>query len=159
MCRFRFKNQLAKFGEKLFKMTALSSLPPDFGYVILTAVASIFMMAYLAERVSFARKTHKVEYPTMYSPDNALFNCYQRGHGNTMESYPQFLVLLLLAGIGFPRASSILGAIWIVSRFSYAHGYYTGDPAKRMRGVYGYIGLLGLIGLSVTNALRLLEVV
>ncbi|XP_054753465.1 glutathione S-transferase 3, mitochondrial-like [Lytechinus pictus] len=138
-------------------MTALAGLPSDFGYVILTAVASAIMVGYLAERVSFARKAHKVEYPTFYSPDNQLFNCFQRAHANTLENYPQFLMLLFLAGIGFPRASSILGVIYIVGRISYAHGYYTGDPSKRMRGVYGYIGLLGLLGLSVTNALRLLE--
>eukprot|EP00057_Strongylocentrotus_purpuratus_P021383 XP_011675857.1 PREDICTED: microsomal glutathione S-transferase 3-like [Strongylocentrotus purpuratus] len=89
-------------------MTAMAGLPADFGYVILTAVASAFMVGYLAERVAFARKTHKVEYPTFYSPDNQLFNCFQRAHGNTLENYPQFLMFLLLAGIGFPRASSVL---------------------------------------------------
>ncbi|XP_071495523.1 glutathione S-transferase 3, mitochondrial-like [Diadema antillarum] len=138
---------------------ATVTLSADFAYVMLTGVASVIMLAFLGERVGVARKIHKVEYPMMYSPDNMLFNCSQRAHQNTLENYPQFLMLLFLAGIGFPRAASVCGLVWIVSRFSYAYGYYTGDPAKRMRGVYGYIGLLGLLGLSITNALRLLEIV
>jgi len=32
------------------------------------------------------------------------------------------------------------------------------DPAKRMRGAYGYIGLLGVILLSISVALKLLGV-
>ncbi|XP_030850178.1 microsomal glutathione S-transferase 3-like, partial [Strongylocentrotus purpuratus] len=103
----------------------LQDLPRNFGYVILTAVASAFMVGYLAERVAFARKALKVKYPTFYSPDNQLFNCSQLAHGNTLETYPQFLMFLFIAGIGFPEASSVLGAICIVSHMSYAHGYYT----------------------------------
>uniref|UniRef100_A0A3B4ZY33 Microsomal glutathione S-transferase 3b n=1 Tax=Stegastes partitus TaxID=144197 RepID=A0A3B4ZY33_9TELE len=52
--------------------------------------------------------------------------------------------------------ASVLGAIWVTSRLSYAWGYYTGDPAKRMNGAYGYIGYLGVIVLSICVALQLL---
>ncbi|KAG9331024.1 hypothetical protein JZ751_020433 [Albula glossodonta] len=56
-------------------------------------------------------------------------------------------------------AASVLGVIWVTSRFSYAWGYSTGDPAKRMQGVYGYIGLFGVIFLSISVALQLLGVI
>ncbi|CAJ0902608.1 11537_t:CDS:2 [Entrophospora sp. SA101] len=56
-----------------------------------------------------------------------IFNCYQRAHQNTLETYPQFLFLLTF------------------SRVAYAKGYQTGDPVKRGRGRFGTIGLLGLL--------------
>uniref|UniRef100_A0A3Q4GV08 Microsomal glutathione S-transferase 3b n=1 Tax=Neolamprologus brichardi TaxID=32507 RepID=A0A3Q4GV08_NEOBR len=53
-------------------------------------------------------------------------------------------------------SACVLGVIWVTSRFSYAWGYYTGDPAKRMNGAYGYIGYFGVIILSISVALQLL---
>lgn len=132
-------------------------IPNEFGYVILTIVASMLMLIYLALKVGKARKMYNVPYPTMYHQTNMAYNCYQRAHQNTLEVYPQFLVLMLCAGIKYSCASSILGLIWIVSRIVYAHGYYTGDPAKRNLGAFGYIGYFGLLGLSISTALSLLK--
>ncbi len=44
------------------------------------------------------------------------------------------------------------------SGFSWIRVLSVLDPAKRMRGVYGYIGLFGVILLSISVALKLLGV-
>ena len=132
-------------------------LPSEYGYVVLTATGSVFMNAYLAHQVGQARKRFEVNYPTMYDDSKPVYNCYQRAHQNTLENYPQFLVLLTFGGLSQPIVASVFGSIWIASRFFYAHGYYTGEPAKRNRGAFGYIGLLGLIGLSAWTGVSLLK--
>ncbi|XP_010877546.1 microsomal glutathione S-transferase 3b [Esox lucius] len=139
-------------------MDILELLPSSFGYVILTYLYSWFMLSYLGFKVGGARKKYDVKYPTMYSDTNQVFNCIQRAHQNTLEIYPQWLVFQTIAALVYPISASVLGAIWVTSRFSYAWGYYTGDPAKRMNGVYGYIGYLGVIILSISVALQLLGV-
>ncbi|XP_041809317.1 microsomal glutathione S-transferase 3b [Chelmon rostratus] len=139
-------------------MDILTMLPSSFGYVIFTYLYSWIMVTYLAIKVGGARKKYKIEYPTMYSDKDPVFNCIQRAHQNTMEVYPLWLVFQTIAGLVYPLSASVLGAIWVTSRFSYAWGYYTGDPAKRMKGAYGYIGYFGVIILSISVALQLLGV-
>ncbi|XP_053191687.1 microsomal glutathione S-transferase 3b [Scomber japonicus] len=139
-------------------MDILTVLPSSFGYVIFTYLYSWFMLAYLGVKVGLARKKYGVKYPDMYSDKDPVFNCIQRAHQNTLEIYPQWLVFQTIAALVYPATASVLGIIWVTSRFSYAWGYYTGDPEKRMRGVYGYIGSLGVIILSICVALQLLGV-
>ncbi|MCI4376809.1 hypothetical protein PGIGA_G00192770 [Pangasianodon gigas] len=140
-------------------MEILDILPANFGYVILTYFYSWVMLTYLGVNVGRARKKYDVKYPTMYSTKDEIFNCIQRAHQNTLEVYPQWLVFQTIAALVYPTAASVLGVIWVTSRFSYAWGYYTGNPAKRMNGAYGYIGLLGVIILSLSVALQLLGVI
>ncbi|KAG7334431.1 hypothetical protein KOW79_002838 [Hemibagrus wyckioides] len=137
-------------------MEILDLLPANFGYVILTYFYSWVMLTYLGVNVGRARKKYDVKYPTMYSTKDDMFNCIQRAHQNTLEVYPQWLVFQTIAAIVYPTAASVLGVIWVTSRFSYAWGYYTGNPAKRLNGAYGYIGLFGVIILSLSVALQLL---
>ncbi|XP_075883681.1 microsomal glutathione S-transferase 3b [Nelusetta ayraudi] len=139
-------------------MAVLNALPSEFGYVILTYLYSWIMLAYLATKVGSARKKYNVKYPNMYSDKEPIYNCIQRAHQNTLEIYPQWLVFQTIAALVYPLSASVLGCIWVTSRFSYAWGYYTGDPAKRMYGVYGYIGYLGVIFLSISVALQQLGV-
>uniref|UniRef100_UPI0035900FD0 glutathione S-transferase 3, mitochondrial-like n=1 Tax=Myxine glutinosa TaxID=7769 RepID=UPI0035900FD0 len=138
-------------------MGSLDFLPDEFGYVVLVFLYSWGMNMYLASRVMNARKTYNVKYPQMYCDKSHLFNCVQRAHQNTLEALPFWMIFQLIAGLAYPVAAAVLGAIWVTSRFTYAHGYYTGDPEKRLRGAYGYIGLFGLLTLSLYTALQSLH--
>eukprot|EP01027_Heterolobosea_sp_BB2_P000098 GEZU01000154.1.p2 GENE.GEZU01000154.1~~GEZU01000154.1.p2 ORF type:complete len:138 (+),score=46.99 GEZU01000154.1:93-506(+) len=130
-------------------------VPEQYGYVVLTAVASVFLLQYLGIKVGMARKKFNVKYPTMYDDSKPHFNCYQRAHQNTLENYTQFVMLLLLGGLQYPLVATAAGILYIISRVVYAHGYYTGDPDKRNRGAFGYIGLLTLIGCAIAFGFRL----
>ncbi|EFX85348.1 microsomal glutathione S-transferase 3-like [Daphnia pulex] len=132
-------------------------LLPHYGSVILVGIASAFLLTWQGIQVGKMRKKFKITYPTMYSNDNTLFNCYQRAHQNTLENYPQFLMLLFIGGLQYPLVTAVAGLVWIAGKVSYSLGYYTGDPAKRMRGGYSYIGLLTMLGTSLCFAFKLLE--
>ena len=129
-------------------------LPKDFSYVIFCIVYTIIMNIYLSIQVGKARKQYKVDYPAMYSDKSQIFNCIQRAHQNTLEQLPLFLVTLIIVGVPFPRFSALCGAVFVTSRFSYAWGYYTGDPKKRLNGEYGFAGMLGLLGGLIYIGLR-----
>uniref|UniRef100_A0A1B6C1V1 Glutathione S-transferase 3, mitochondrial n=1 Tax=Clastoptera arizonana TaxID=38151 RepID=A0A1B6C1V1_9HEMI len=139
-------------------MSTTITLPSEYGYVILVGVGSAFMLVWKGIKVGQARKKFGVNYPTMYSPTNDVFNCYQRAHQNTLENYPQFLMMLLLGGLEHPLISAAAGSTWVLGRIAYARGYYTGDPSKRMQGGFSYIGLLTLLGVTTKLALRLIGI-
>ena len=87
------------------------AVAPEYGYVILVAVAIAFLMTFLGVRVSQARKKYNVpvrlacvlvssahrlpQYPTMYAEASHAhannFNCVQRAHQNW---YAYFVYLL-----------------------------------------------------------------
>ncbi|XP_069697909.1 glutathione S-transferase 3, mitochondrial-like isoform X1 [Periplaneta americana] len=133
------------------------TVPGEYGYVILVAVGSAFVLTWKAMQVGKARKKFNIPYPTMYSPDNTQFNCIQRAHQNTLENYPQFLLLLLVGGLEWPVASAGAGIVYLAGRIAYARGYYTGDPKKRAYGAFGYLGLFTLLGATSRFAFRLIN--
>lgn len=135
----------------------LEALPTDYGFVVLTAVGSVFVNWWLAFNVMKARKEHNVKYPALYSPDNEKFNCVQRAHQNTLETYPQFLILLTFGGLQYPKISAGAGAVYLLGRIAYALGYYTGDPEKRRWGSFGFVGSLLLIGNTISFAAHQLK--
>lgn len=132
------------------------SLPEGYGYVVLTGVASNFVNMWMAINVGRARKKYEVKYPIMYS-DNEKFNCIQRAHQNTLENYPQFLLLLFVGGLQYPKISAGAGLLYLLGRIAFARGYYTGEPDKRKYGSFGYIGLLTLLGNTVSFACHQLQ--
>ncbi|KAK8393741.1 hypothetical protein O3P69_006802 [Scylla paramamosain] len=91
---------------------------PEYGYCVLVAVGSSFMLVWKAMK---------------------------RAHQNTLENYPTFLMLLLLGGLQHPVLSAAGGVVWCLGRIAYATGYYTGDPRKRTRGMFGYLGLIAML--------------
>nr|CAD7586470.1 unnamed protein product [Timema genevievae] len=113
------------------QIIATISVPSSYGYVVLVAASSTFVIMWKAIQVGKARKKYNIQYPTMYSPDNVQFNCIQRAHQNTLENYPQFLTLLLLGGLEWPIVSAVGGALWLLGRIVYAQGYYTGANLSR----------------------------
>ncbi|RHZ88156.1 hypothetical protein Glove_26g256 [Diversispora epigaea] len=136
----------------------------EFGYVIITGIVSIFVTVYLGQSVGMARRKAGVPYPFMYATaeeakndhKKMIFNCHQRAHLNTLEFYPQFLFILVMGGLKYPILSSIGGVIYILGRLAFAWGYQTGDPSKRLRGAFGYIGIFILVGTSIASAISLL---
>ena len=109
----------------------------------------------------------------MYSKDSRVFNCIQRAHQNTLENLPQFFFLLTIGialhdryfktlrmfvfcpgGLSMPKLSAAAGWVWVAGRGVYALGYSTGDPAKRVRGAFGYLGLFTLLGCAIKTALQ-----
>jgi len=53
-------------------------MPRDYGYVVLTAISSVFVLMWMGFKVGAARKKYNVQYPTMYSNNSDQFNCVQR---------------------------------------------------------------------------------
>ncbi|ESO88900.1 hypothetical protein LOTGIDRAFT_209813 [Lottia gigantea] len=130
-------------------------IPSEYGYVILVLPATWIVLTILAMNVMKARKKYKVEYPNLYS-NNHNFNCVQRAHQNTLENLTFFIMFLLAGGLQFPKLCAASGVLYLISRLVYAYGYYTGDPAKRNYGAFGYIGLMTLIVCTVITGLNML---
>eukprot|EP01112_Ceratiomyxa_fruticulosa_P022655 TRINITY_DN8378_c0_g1_i1.p1 TRINITY_DN8378_c0_g1~~TRINITY_DN8378_c0_g1_i1.p1 ORF type:complete len:150 (-),score=16.39 TRINITY_DN8378_c0_g1_i1:99-548(-) len=139
------------------------TLPSEFSLVIGTGVASAFLLGWLGSRVSKQRKALGVELPSLYADaaearvdkKKHLFNCYQRGHQNALETYPWVLMTLLIGGAKHPLIASAAGWVWIVGRALYAIGYSSGEPKNRSWGFIFHIGELLLIGATVSTALTI----
>nr|ABI14208.1 MAPEG family protein [Pfiesteria piscicida] len=131
-------------------------LPADYGYVVLAHGLPWISNTYLTVQVAMARKKYHVEYPALYAdkdhPQADEFNCVQRAHQNTLESWAPVQLLMAFNGIMFPRFAASCGAIWAVGRIIYGHGYARKGPKGRMAG--GMLSHLGdmplLIGCFVT---------
>ncbi|OCL05958.1 membrane-associated proteins in eicosanoid and glutathione metabolism [Glonium stellatum] len=131
-------------------------VPSEYGYVVLTAVSTFVLASWHGIRVGGYRKAAKVPYPYEYasyeqiqtaSPDKQkamyLFNCAQRAHQNYNENLTSALGALLIAGLGYPRAAAITGAVWAVNRVVYAIGYTKAEEKGAQSGGKGrYYGLL-----------------
>lgn len=120
-----------------------------------------------AGRVGVFRKPSGIMYPKQYAENSDmsaatpeqkkkmyLFNCAQRAHGNFLENAPSFIPALLVAGLRYPVASSIMGVGWILSRIAYAIGYTRADRDDGKGRLVGapfwlfQIGLYGMVGWS-----------
>lgn len=88
-----------------------------------------------------------------------IFNAAQRSHGHLLENMSQTMLFMLVAGLGYPRASAGLGVGWILNRILFAYGYTT---STKPNGDGRYLGLgfwlcqAGLWGLTCSVGLKLL---
>ncbi|GAA5999325.1 MAPEG family protein [Rhodotorula paludigena] len=144
------------------------ALPADYAYVAAVGTVGVYsLLTFATIKVSNARKAANVAYPAPYA-ENAvadrdvkakIFNCAQRAHANTLENLPLFLLTLFHSGLYRPRFAAAAGAIWIAGRIAYIAGYSTGNPAKRQRGVFAYLGFLPLFFFSSYKAISSLPIV
>ncbi|KAF4318055.1 hypothetical protein BBO99_00007644 [Phytophthora kernoviae] len=137
-------------------------LQPAHGYIPLLVVLLVFVNFWCGSKVGKARKLYGIDYPQMYAEESdknaKAFNCVQRGHQNILENVPPFLALLFTSAVYHPNVAAIASLVRILSFIVYMRGYSSGDPKKRLQGLFGYFGLLVSIGLSVEAGLRLLGV-
>ncbi|KAG2201746.1 hypothetical protein INT47_002006 [Mucor saturninus] len=141
------------------------TVPSEYGYVLAVAVASALYTFSLGIKVGGARRAAKVPYPYLYAekdeaekdPKKNVFNCTQRAHQNTLEILPIYNTLLLVGGLKYPEVSAAAGALFILGRVVYVSGYVTGDPAKRTRGAFGFLGLVTLLGTASATVYNLLK--
>ncbi|BFZ58774.1 hypothetical protein PYCC9005_005839 [Savitreella phatthalungensis] len=151
--------------------TALGLTNPAYGWVLTTAVGAVLVNQWHSTYVFSWRKASGVKYPATYASDGQIesqkelplekqlylrFNCAQRAHANYMETLPQFLVLLLIGGLGFPEYASVAGAIWLAGRVTYAVGYAKGEPKKRYNGMFFFIGLISLLVMTPISLYRII---
>ncbi|KAI8975520.1 hypothetical protein BDF20DRAFT_822741 [Mycotypha africana] len=145
-------------------MTAIV-IPSEYGYVLAVAVASTLHLFSIGFKVSGARKAAKVPYPYAYAerseaekdPKKNIFNCAQRAHQNSLELFPIFSTLLLVGGLKYPQLSAGAGAFFLLGRMFYVNGYVSGEPSKRMRGIWGMFGIATLLGTSCATVYHLLS--
>ncbi|CAF1344222.1 unnamed protein product [Adineta steineri] len=144
-------------GPKLFTFV----LSREHGYAAGVALSSWVVLQYMGVNVMKARKRFNVDYPALYAsdshPQSKAFNCVQRGHQNTLENYPQFLLMLGLGSIQYPLISSIGGAIWLIGRLVYFQGYASGQPEKRQYGAFQYIGMFAMMGCAIKTVYDLIR--
>ena len=97
-------------------MALTLTLPPEYGYVILTASLSVFVNEWHAFRMGSFRKAAKMPFPNAYatadeakeSKERYLFNCAQRAHANWGEHWPGLLVGLAAGGLKCEFLASLI---------------------------------------------------
>ncbi|KAF2861858.1 hypothetical protein K470DRAFT_269390 [Piedraia hortae CBS 480.64] len=142
----------------------MSALPENYGFVILTIVASFFLSAWHSFRCTPFRKRAGIPYPKSFADSNDfatannekkqalyLFNCAQRAQGNWQENHPSVALAVLIAGLRYPVTASVMGLGWMVNRVVYAVGYTNKEQKEgrgRLRGSAGWFVQLGLFLLA-----------
>lgn len=80
----------------------------------------------------------------------------QRAHYNYLENLSNSMGFTLLAGLFFPEAAAIAGAIIIVGRFLYGQGYRARGPLGRYPGgMIAPLATMALLGMTIFGAVRL----
>lgn len=91
-------------------------------WIVLVTLASLFFYAWTGNQVSSARR--KFNIPAPATTGNADFERVFRVQMNTLEWLPLFLGCLWIFSLYWDdRATALIGAVWIVGRILYAHGY------------------------------------
>ncbi|KAL7005745.1 hypothetical protein EMMF5_004660 [Cystobasidiomycetes sp. EMM_F5] len=88
------------------------------------------------------------------NPAAKIFNCAQRAHGNTLENVHTLIVMTVWTGVLYPKFAAGACMVYLAGRIAYTLGYTTGDPKKRMRGTFGYLGFVPLLFSSLYTSYR-----
>jgi len=125
-------------------------LSDDYGYVLASLFLTFITNFVLTYLVIWARKKYHVKYPLLYAtgstPDAIAFNCTQRAHQNTLESWAPFCITLLLVGLWYPIFAAVCGLLWSIGRLIYGFGYSFGGPSGRTPGaIFSHLGDIPLL--------------
>jgi len=92
-----------------------------------------------------------------HGKENAyFFNCYQRAHGNFLDSVNTVRIFTVWVALFNPKYAAIFCAIYCVGRVKYGIDYSTNGPdARRVGGIISHLGDLPLICMSIYYALNL----
>lgn len=149
-------------------MSLTITVPQGYGYTVLVALGVIPILAMgLGVIPGTLRKEAQVPYPNLYAtseqaknnPKAHKYNCAQRAHGNYLENMPQTIASMMFAGLFYPTATPVLGAIWTVFRIVYAYGYIESSKPQgkgRLNGSGFWFAQLGLWGLCIAGGLKML---
>ena len=80
-----------------------------------------------------------------------LFNCAQRGQANFVEHHASIVGAMLVAGMQYPVATAVTGAVWSVSRVLFALGYTrrgVKDGKGRVVGEGAFVATWVLMGMA-----------
>eukprot|EP00746_Dinoflagellata_sp_MGD_P011269 gnl/MRDRNA2_/MRDRNA2_123576_c0_seq1.p1 gnl/MRDRNA2_/MRDRNA2_123576_c0~~gnl/MRDRNA2_/MRDRNA2_123576_c0_seq1.p1 ORF type:complete len:162 (+),score=20.25 gnl/MRDRNA2_/MRDRNA2_123576_c0_seq1:84-569(+) len=127
--------------------------PEGYELVFVPLALSWIMNFFLTFQVIIARKKYNVHYPNLYAPhghkDGEKFNCVQRAHQNTLESWSMVMITMLAVGLVYPTAAALSGLAWVIGRFVYGFGYALGNPSFRMPGgILSHLGDFPLMGMA-----------
>merc|ERR1712187_107136 len=121
------------------------AFPEGYALCFVPLALSWFMNFFLTWEVIRARKKYDVKYPHLYAPhghkNKEQFDCVQRAHQNTLESWSMVMVTMFATALVYPVASATAGFLWVLGRFVYGFGYALGNPNFRMPG-----GILSHVG-------------
>jgi glutathione S-transferase len=91
---------------------------------VLVTLASLLFYFWTTTLVANARRKYNIPAPA--TTGNADFERAFRVQMNTLEWLPLYLVSLWIFAMYWDdRVAALIGAVWIVGRFLYAHGYTT----------------------------------
>ncbi|KAL1959177.1 hypothetical protein VTO42DRAFT_2682 [Malbranchea cinnamomea] len=122
------------------------TLPDNYGNVVAVAVGVIPLLGFVhGNIVNKTRRAANIPYPHTYAtqeqckadPNAEKFNCAQRAHANFLENMSQTVVSILVAGVKYPTAATLLGISWVAFRALFLYGYVY---SKKPRGAGRLVG-------------------
>mmetsp|Transcript_6793 Transcript_6793/g.13980 ORF Transcript_6793/g.13980 Transcript_6793/m.13980 type:complete len:164 (-) Transcript_6793:144-635(-) len=134
-------------------MAVKIEIPEGYALCFVPLALSWLMNLFLTLQVIMGRKKYNVQYPNLYAPpghkDGEKFNCIQRAHQNTLESWSMVMITMLAVGLVYPVSSALSGLAWVLGRFVYGFGYALGNPSFRMPGgILSHVGDFPLMGMA-----------
>ena len=120
-------------------------------WIVFVTVAALLLYFYMGILVAQARGKYNLPAPAISG--NPDFERVFRVQMNTLEWLPIFLPSLwIAAGYWDPRIIAAIGAVWIVGRFMYMHGYIIAANQRSMGFMIQGLTALALILASLAGA-------